>query len=223
MGVRVRDFSHAHPSADATFAPVLERLDTRISRMEELVRQQEGGYLSKHSSVIRRKDLRRRLRDGLLRHLVTVAEVAGEEVPGLAEKFRLPRSNTRHAVFQGVARKMLEEGQANKEVLAKYGLADKLFEDLGAAVDEFDTSVAETNEGLRSHVGARAELQALGEEVVLLVGMLDGLNRYRFEHDAQLLAAWKSARHVQSGPQIKEVAAAPAPAPTSGGEVKPAA
>jgi hypothetical protein len=28
---------------------------------------------------------------------------------------------------------------------------------------------------------------------------------------------------VQSGPQIKEVAAAPAPAPTAGGEVKPSA
>jgi hypothetical protein len=36
MAVRVRDFSRAHPSADANYAPVLARLEDRISRLETL-------------------------------------------------------------------------------------------------------------------------------------------------------------------------------------------
>jgi hypothetical protein len=57
-----------------------------------------------------------------------------------------------------------------------------------------DASVAETNEGRRGHIGARAELDAVSDEVMQLVGMLDGLNRYRFGRDAEMLAAWESAR-----------------------------
>jgi hypothetical protein len=38
-------------------------------------------------------------------------------------------------------------------------------------------------------------------EVVQLVGMMDGLNRYRFQKEPQLRVALESARHVVSGPQ----------------------
>ena len=112
---------------------------------------------------------------------------------------------------------MLEQGQAQRELLAKHELADRLLEDLAAAVDQFDASVAETNEGRRGHVGARAELDAVSDEVMQLVEMLDGLNRYRFGREAELLAAWERARHVV-GPRA-EGKEEPPPA----GEVKPAA
>jgi len=61
MAASVRTFSRAHPSADASYALVLDRLDGTISRMEELAKRQEGGFVSKHSSVVRRQDLRRQL------------------------------------------------------------------------------------------------------------------------------------------------------------------
>jgi hypothetical protein len=49
-------------------------------------------------------------------------------------------------------------------------------------------------------VGAVAELRAVSDEVMQLVDMLDGLNRYRFGGNAELTAAWKSARNVVAGP-----------------------
>jgi hypothetical protein len=227
MAVRVRDFSRAHPSADASYAPVLGRLEDRISRMQVLAEQQQGGYLSKHSSVVRRQQLRRNLHQGLLRHLVTVAEVAAAEAPGLAEQFRLPAANATHEFFRAIARKMLEQGQAQKDLLAKHGLADRLLEDLSAAVDEFDASVANTNAGLRDHLGARAELDEVSDEVMKLVELLDGLNRYRFLQDPEMLAVWDSARHVVTGPQAEKeenpVPSPTGPAQAGPGEVKPAA
>jgi hypothetical protein len=175
MAVRVRDFSRTHRSADATYASVLGRLESAITRMEALAGQQLGGYLSKHSSTVRRKELRRRLHGGLRRHLVTVAADAASENQALMEVFRLPAANATNKAFQTLARKMLEQGQAQKELLAKHGLADRRLDDLGTAVNEFDASVAETNRGRQDHVLARAEMDALGDEVMRLVGMLDGL------------------------------------------------
>jgi hypothetical protein len=62
----------------------------------------------------------------------------------------------------------------------------------------------------------------VSEEVVQLVGMMDGLNRYRFQKEPQLLVAWESARHVVTGPQAAKEEV-PVGTPAQAGEVKPAA
>ena len=222
MAVRVRVFSDTHPSADPSFVVVLGRLKEGIDRMLELSGQQVGGFLSKHSSSLRRRDIRRKLRDGLLRHLVTVAEDASAEKPELGAKFQLPAHNLSHVRFQTVARKMLEQGEAERELLVKHGLSDTLLGDLAAAVAEFDASVAETNSGRQDHILAGAELRTVSEEGVQLVEMMDGLNRYRFQKEPQLLVAWDSAKHVVSGPQAAKEEA-PVTPPAQAGEVKPAA
>lgn len=225
MAERVRDFSRAHPSTDVTYAPVLGKLEERIARMEAVAKQQQGGLLTTHASVVRRRVLRRRLHHELLRHLVTVAEVAAAADPTLEERFHLPHWNATNEAFRVFARKMLEQGQAQGELLAQHGLAEKLLEDLAAAVNDFDASVADSNEGRRDHVGARAELKAVSDEVMQIVGMLDGLNRYRFSGNAELKAAWESARKVVSGPRAAEsVVPTPIEAPkVTGGDVRPAA
>jgi hypothetical protein len=212
MAERVRDFSKAHPSTDATYAPVLARLEERIGRLEVVARQQQGGLLTTHASVVRRQELRRRLHHELLRHLVTVAAAAAEEQPGMAELFRLPSHSANNETFRTIARELLEKGQAQRELLANHGLADKLLEDLAAAVNEFDGSVVVSNEGRRDHVGASAELRAVSDDVVHLVAVLDGLNRYRFSGNAELRAAWESARSVTKGPRPPEIESAVKPA-----------
>jgi hypothetical protein len=71
---------------------------------------------------------------------------------------------------------------------------------------------------------ARAELEELSDEVMRLVGMLDGINRYRFQRDPQLLRAWGSARHVVAGPESESTGATPpVPPQAPTGEVEPAA
>jgi hypothetical protein len=223
MAVRVRDFSRAHPSPDASYALVLSQFDGQVLRLEELAKQEQGGFLTSRASVARRRALRHRLHHELLRHLVTVAEVAAGQQPGLAEQFTLPSSNATNEAFRTFGRKMLEQGQAQRELLAKHGLADKLLEDLEAAVDDFDASVVESNQGRRAHVGARAELKAVSDEVMRLVSLLDGLNRYRFSGNAEMKAAWESARNVVSGPTTAEQEPSEGAAPTVEGEVRPAA
>jgi hypothetical protein len=218
MAVRVREFSRAHPSADPNYASVLARLEDGVVRLEMLAKQQEGGYMVSRSSVEKRRALRRRLRDELLRHLVTVAEVAAEESPGIMPRYRMPAGNASNATFQALARKLLDNGQADKELLARHGLSQRLLDDLAQALTQYDASVEESSLGRRDHVAARAELNAVSREILNLVELLDGLNRYRFGAGSATLAAWESARNVVSGPRSAEPEPAEEPGPAPAGQ-----
>lgn len=57
-------------------------------------------------------------------------------------------------------------------------------------------------------------------EVMRLVSLLDGLNRYRFSGNAEMRAAWESAKNVVSGPSAVEE---PTDSDSAAGEVRPAA
>lgn len=56
-----------------------------------------------------------------------------------------------------------------------------------------------------------------------LVEIMDGMNRYRFADQPELLAAWETARHVVTGPRTAEEQAEEEPTSPESGEVKPAA
>ena len=60
-------------------------------------------------------------------------------------------------------RNRLEQGHAERELLLEHGLAATLLDELSAAIDQFDASVAETSNGTLSHVVARAELEELSD------------------------------------------------------------
>ena len=230
MAVRVRDFCETNPSTDPSFGSVLGRLKEAIDRMVALGSRQVSGFLSRHASTVNRQQIRRRSRNDLLRHLVTIAQDASVEQPGLGDQFEVPGFNLSSARFHAASKAMLELGLAEKELLVKHGLSDKLLDDLGTTVAEYEGSITATNTSREDHISAGAQLDRAGEEVLLLVGMMDGINRYRFRNDPALLVAWDAAKHVTAGPQAKSVAPAdtgttPREPGTGGqpGEVKPAA
>ena len=68
------------------------------------------------------------------------------------------------------------------------------------------------------------EKRAVADEVVQIVYVMDGLNRYRFMKDAELLAAWESASNV-FGPVRSngEKPTSPEEVPPAGGESRTAA
>jgi hypothetical protein len=75
-------------------------------------------------------------------------------------------------------------------------------------------------DGRRAHVGAQAELDAIADEVVQVVRLMDGLNRFRFANDPESLAAWDSASNTFGPPRSGGKAA---PSEQSKGPVETAA
>jgi hypothetical protein len=73
-----RPLSRAHSSAGTSCTLTVDRLDGAIVRIEEPVKQPEGGGTSNHSAVMLRADPRGQLQGDVLHHLVT----AGNDVGG---------------------------------------------------------------------------------------------------------------------------------------------
>ena len=91
---------------------------------------------------------------------------------------------------------MLAKAKTFRELLIAKGMSPSLLEHLQVAVAELGDTLEAGREWRRDHVGASAELRAIGQELVEATDILDGLVRYRFGEDTELMAAWNSARNV---------------------------
>ncbi len=222
MGTRALDFSRAHPDASPGYAAAVARLEERLDRAELLATQQREGMLQVRASTAQKRKLRRTMGRAHLSHLAQVAKVAARDMPELAQKLVLKPGTSTYLAFRTAARGMAAEARSQKELLVKHGLAESVLEDLTRALDQFDAAVEGGGSGRQAHVGASAELRSVADEVVQIIRVMDGLNRYRFMNDPELLAAWESASNILATPR----AAVPKPAPEGtppGGEVRPAA
>jgi hypothetical protein len=223
MGTRALDFSRAHPDPSPGYTAAVTRLEERLARAEQLAKQQRDGMLQVRASTARKVELRRTMRKAHLSHLAQVAKVAAREVPELAQKFVFKPGTTTYLAFRTAARGMAAEAQTQKDVLVKHGLAETVLDNLIQNLDQFDSAVENGAGGRQAHVGASAELMAVADEVVQIVRVMDGLNRYRFIGAPELLAGWESASNVLAAPKNGTPKAGPGSTPPAGGDIRPAA
>jgi hypothetical protein len=226
MGARALEFSRAHPVDSPGYATTLKQLEEQLARSNQLAKEQERGTTEVRAATARKDELKRSIRRSQLVHLARVAQRAAKEVPGMAQKFDLPRIPIRNLAFRTVARTMVEEAQQQKELLVKHGLVEQVLDSLGQSLDQFDEAVEQAAEGRRVHIGAAANLTAIADEVVQIVKVLDGLNRFRFATEPDLLAAWTAARNVvgpRTGGQPDGRTVTPPETAPQAGQMKPAA
>jgi hypothetical protein len=220
MAVRVRDFLRARPTEGAE-AAALTRLEELLGRAQALVAQQRAGVLAERGAAQQRARVRVALQRKLLRYLAGVGVVAARENAQLAAEFRLPQNRVTDLAFITLAKGMLEKATAHQELLMKQGLSERVLGDIGAALAEFEQTLEATRAARRDHVGASGDLEVVMSGISEQVRLLEGLVRYRFGEDAELMAAWTSARNVL-GP-FRSRGEAGAGGGETPGEVKPAA
>lgn len=196
MAARVRDFLRAHRTDGAGDGTAVAKFEQLVERAQALAGQQRAGVVVTRSATVQRNDLRRALQTKLLRYLAAVGAVAAKGNVELAMQFKSPRNNTSQQSFLTTARGMLEKATAQKEVLVQNGLSEQVLDDLAGVIAEYEKTLEATRAGRREHVGAGADLEAVGSEIAEQVKVLDGLVRYRFGDNAELMGAWASARNV---------------------------
>jgi len=199
-----RDYGQANPDASAGFAAAQTRLDEGIVRADTLVTQQRSGLNAVRSANKKKKRATAVLMHPILDHLIQVAVLASKEVPDLARTFQLPREDGTYSAFRNAAGTMAVEARTHQGLLVRYGLAEPLLVSLEQALVQLDEATAQAAAGRRDHVGATAELKSVVQELVQVVNVMDGLNRFRFAEDAEKLAAWVSASNVAQ-PSRKKV------------------
>ena len=195
MAVRVRDFLRAHRTDGVAEGAALARLEELIQRAEVLSAQQRAGIVSARAATEMRAEIRRALRSKLLLYLSAVGGVAANENLELGAQFRLPPVGPNQA-FVTVARGMLEKATEHKDLLVKRGMSATLLDDLTATLNDFEKTLEATRVARLDHAGATADLRAVLGEISQQVRVLDGLVRYRFGDNEELMGAWASAHNV---------------------------
>jgi hypothetical protein len=222
MGRRVLEFSRQHPETSAGYKAAATRLQELLSRASQLASRHVDGRSEVRSASVRKRELRRLMKRAHLNHLSNVAEMAAIEEPELLEKFVFPTDARTYLAFQAAANSMAAEALSRKDLLVKHGLSEEVLSNLEVALEQFETALEQGAAGRVAHVTAAAELETVGDEVVQVVKVMNGLIRLRFANQSEILTAWESASNVFATPrgETKPVSGTQPPA---GGEIKPAA
>src|SRR3954468_15748894 len=193
MGTRVLQFVEDHPDPSPGFAAVAARLRERMERVRLIGIEQVDGRSEERVATTRKLELRHEMKRTHLDHLTSVATVASIDDPELTQKFTFPRNATTYRAFQAVASNFVAEAESRKELLMKHGLSEEVLSRLKVLLDEFVTVVEKGASGRLAHVGATAELDTAGHDVVQFVKIMNGLIRVRYASQEKVLAAWVSA------------------------------
>jgi hypothetical protein len=205
MAGRARDFCRTHPDQNPGYTAATQRLEERLARAEALARQEVAGRQTVTGAVVNKEELRLDIHR-------TIALMAGLAAPAAREERELavgilrPDVNGSHQAFLTRSRVAAATGSTHKELLTRYGMPEGFVDELNATLDRYEQALNQQHAGRAAHVGARAELEAVTSDIMLIVRQLDALNRFRFRKDAESLAAWKSARDVAwPAPPVDEV------------------
>ncbi len=212
MAERVRVFVRANPLVDPGHQAAATQFEGRLTVAQGLLERQANGRLTAKATHEMRKALRREISEQYLRHLVTVAEMAGKGDPNRFGLFRRPTSKATNVAFATALRSMLAAAREAGDELKTHGLGESLLTDFERAVAQLDDLNRAATEARAAHVGATKDLERLGAGVIESVGVLDGIYRYRLATDPERLARWSSVRNVFN--PIRDKAAPP---PVEGG------
>ena len=225
MATRVRTFSRAHPSTEPTYTTVLGRLEERLTEAEAIATKQHEARVAASGASTTRKELRRIVHFQLLKYLVAVGSVAAKSRGELASQFQLPSVSANNQAFLTALKALVAAAEQQRDTLVAAGMAPALLEQLQQKLTEFETVSEEARAKRLSHIGARADLDKIAGTLMDEVRVLDGINRWRFANDPEVMAEWEAARHLPpSRPaavpvKVKEVT----PPSPDAGKIAPAA
>lgn len=195
MAGRAVEFIHTHPDDNPSTAIVGATLGELSGKAAALTQVARNSVVTAAAAVARKAELREVIA-GNLNALAGISKAASAVDRELTVHRRLPRGRTSEPVFISIARVAVASATASKELFLKYGMPATLLDTMTAQLDEFEAAVSRQRNAQAAQVGAGAELASVTAEIIEVVKHLDSLHRLRFKDNAELRAAWKSARNV---------------------------
>ncbi len=195
VATRVYEYSVANADGSPGSAAIVAGLGEALADAQKLARQERDGQIEERNAADTKKARRKTFRK-LVRHVARVAALVGKDHPDLIREFRLPRGKGGEQAVLTAVRAIADQAKTNQELFLANGMAVTLIADLDKAIAEYEAAIERSSAGKRAHIGANAELGVVLRQIMLIVKLLDGLNQYRFENDAERLAAWNSARNI---------------------------
>jgi hypothetical protein len=201
-------FVRANPLSDPGHQALATQLEERVAHAEVLIAEQSAGRSSNRAVRASRREAKKALNAGLLRHVISVAALAAAERPDLFGGVRLPKGKSYRA-YAAQVQGILATVTAQRDALVAHGLGETALADLEKAVAELERLTDAVFETQREHVHATADLTETVAKISALIGVMDGIYRYRFAKDPERLATWASARNVVTITRRKDAGAGP--------------
>lgn len=196
-GTRVLEFCKANPADTAAFTTAVQALEAVLGAALAADQAFGGGLNTVREATLTRKAEA----DGIQVMVSAVGRIAraiGRDQPGFAARYRIPRSDRSFRGIHNRARELLTRVRAEQDRFTAFGFTAEMADELAARLDRFEAGMTLGNTGLRTHVAARAEARDLTRRLRRHMEELNAINQVRFHDDPDLLAAWNSARNVES-------------------------
>lgn len=198
MFVRVCEFGTQFAAsfpADSYGSDLFEKLGKVVEDLTTHAFHQSKG----RSSVRESSASKAAGRDELYRRLDAIsrtARVMTYTIPGLENKFRMPRGLGDSALLV-LARSFASDAEPLKGEFIKRGMSANFIEELIELADDFDATIRQKVKHRGKQVAATAAIDEVVERGVRTVRELDVLVRNLLGDDGSALAAWASASHVE--------------------------
>ena len=194
---RMHEFCSSHSSE---FAPTSlgaqlgTKLSTQLSELTNLTASQAAGDGAARQGTDLRADARDDLRSRLKRFNRTAHAIA-IEVPGLENKFRVPRGDNDEeliAAARAAARDLVEF----KAHFIAHELPATCVDDLNASITKFENTMDDQSGAVGDRVGSRVAINAKLEELMLTRRQLNAIMENKYADDPATLAEWTRASHI---------------------------
>jgi hypothetical protein len=216
--MRVDTFGESH-STD--FAPtslgkqLFTELKTNIAKLSGDASAETSGKGVARQGTSTRTSAREELRSGM-EAIVRTARVMSAEVPGLEEKFRMPRSNGDQALL-AAARAFVIDATPHEAQFIAHELTADFLQDLRDDIAALEAAIAGQASGRGEHVAARAEIDAAIVAGMAILRRLDAIIKNKYANNPGVLAEWTSASHVERTPHRSKGSEPPTQRGTGGG------
>ncbi|HYX43116.1 MAG TPA: hypothetical protein VE821_15530, partial [Pyrinomonadaceae bacterium] len=205
-----RDFCTTHADRfpkDPHVQEVVAELDAAITDMKTHMAAQDSGKRSVKEGTKLKSVARTALREDL-EAISRTARAMALKVPGLEDKFRLPRSTSSQG-WLTVARSFAQDAALLKAEFVRRGLPDSFLADLQADINDYEQALNRREQHKGSHVAATAAINEADERGMNCKLELDAIVHNIFRDDPVTLAEWTSASHVVRPKHKRKAAPAP--------------
>jgi len=216
MLLRVRDFGIEHA---ADFAPtsLAKQLFTAVGTYVDQLEDHAASHVSNtgkaRQGTTTRGQSRQTLRETLEAISRTARAMAGE-VPGLDDKFRVPRGENDQALLSAARAFAADAAPFSTEFIA-HELPSDFLAELNADIADLETAIGGQSSGRGQSVAANAAIDDAIDNGVATVRKLDAIVKNKYVNNPAVLAEWISVSHIERDPRRSAPAASP-PQPGAG-------
>jgi len=202
---RVAAFGAEHASDFATNSigkQLFTELSSIVATLGGHASSQTSGQGSARQGTSSRSAAREELRSDL-EAISRTARALADTIPGIEDKFRIPRTNLSDQHLLAVGRAFATNAVPFSEQFIALELRADFLQDLNDDIALLETAISEQASGKGDYIAARAEIERSVEAGVSAVRKLDAIMKNKYPNNSGVLAEWLSASHTERSPRRK--------------------